>query len=474
MRALVVATDPPTVVAAVGISLPVLDRSLVQHLVEYVLDQGVQQIDFALPPGFESSTRLLGTGLRWGGHFNHYSVPDGSWPIDVLRPVLSASGEEKILIAYADNFFLAPIRVAAAASHNTMFYWRESGRLVWTGWGVVRAAMLTFIPPGIGGQHLAGRICALREDTRIVEVSQPLSVGCYADVIESNRRALSGEYPDMLRRGKEVRPGLWVGRNVRIHPTARLVPPAFVGDNSRLGAGVQVGPSAVIGRDCVIGRNTLVSNSVIGDGSYVGEELDLKSVFVDRSKLINTRLNAAIDGVDERLLGSVSGSSGGYLRMACEALLATLVLLSALPLLAFLAVLSRLACGPALHKKAVVRTPAVAEPFRWSTFDIWYFGNESRFGRFGSLFLFALPALIHVAFGRLALVGPRPLSMEEIKELPDGKRLRHLQLRSGLLQAGIPWGGARRQPRHAAETSQRARQPSRRPFVGVFRRMSGK
>jgi len=122
MRALVVATDPPTVVAAVGISLPVLDRSLVQHLVEYVLDQGVQQIDFALPSGFESATRLLGTGLRWGGHFNHYSVPDGSWPIDVLRPVLSASGEEKILIAYADNFFLAPIRVAAAASHNTMFY----------------------------------------------------------------------------------------------------------------------------------------------------------------------------------------------------------------------------------------------------------------------------------------------------------------------------------------------------------------
>jgi acetyltransferase-like isoleucine patch superfamily enzyme len=331
---------------------------------------------------------------------------------------------------------VAPIRAAAAAVHNSVFFWRKDGRLVWTGWGVVRAAALTGVPPGVGEQNLAGRICAPPEDTRIVEVGQPLSVGSYAEVIESNRRALCQDHPDLLRRGKEVRPGLWLGRNVKIHPTAELVSPAFVGDNTRLEAGVQVGPATVIGRDCVIDRHTLVSNSVIGNGSYVGEGLDLKSVFVDRSKLINTRLDAAIDGVDECLLGSVRRSPVGHLRMACEAVLAMLILLSMLPLLALIAVLSKVAWGPALRKKSVVRTPAVTEPFRWKTFDIWYFGNEGGFGCFGNPLFFALPALIHVASGRLALVGPQPLSIEELKELPDRKRLKHLRLRAGILQGG--------------------------------------
>jgi mannose-1-phosphate guanylyltransferase/phosphomannomutase len=140
--------------------------------------------------------------------------------------------------------------------------------------------------------------------------------GTYQDLIEAHLRVLHGQHPGLLLTGREIAPGVRVSRNATIHRTAKLVGPAFIGENCRIGEYCHLGQGASIGRDCVIENRTVVESSVLCPGSYVGEGLELRQVYVDRGWLVNTRLGAEIDNVDECLLGSVYASSGRLAKKA--------------------------------------------------------------------------------------------------------------------------------------------------------------
>lgn len=236
-----------------------------------------------------------------------------------------------------------------------------------------------------------------------------------------------------------MQPGVWVSRNVTIHPTATLAAPAFLGENSRVGAMSQVGPAASIGKDCMIERDTLVSDSVICGGSYVGRKLALKGVVVDRSRLISTRWNAEIEGVDDLLLGSVFGTPWqSHMRRACGrgAACAALVLTS--PFLLLLWAGSAFRIIPALRRQSMVCTPAVSESYRWKTFPLRSFGpRQAPSGREGwarHFFFSFLPALSSIAAGHLGFAGSRPFTKEELEQAPVSKRSAYLRSRVGVLQ----------------------------------------
>jgi carbonic anhydrase/acetyltransferase-like protein (isoleucine patch superfamily) len=409
---------------------PLVDRSFLQHIVEHVLDQGVREIDFVLDPAFESIRDLLGDGVRWGGAFRYHSAGDGPHALSALRLSATDPGE-KILLAHADLLPAAEIRQAMESPGSTLFYSMFGNQPAWTGWAVLDAADLAALPES-GDEPKLYQV--LRLVARGIQVGSPLTVRSYAGIIESNRRALAGDHPGLLRTGREVQPGLWLGRNVSVHPTAKLVPPAYLGENCRVGAQVQVGPSAVIGKDCVIDRSTHISESVVCQGSYVGQGLALNSVVVHHSTLVNTRLGAEIDDVDELLLGSVSGLS--WKTGACAAggrTLAAVLLLLSLPIFIVLLVGSAMHWGPRLRKKKCVRTPAVSQASCWHEFELWSFAdNVPSAGAIRTLF-FSLPALLQVALGRLDLAGARPLSADELRAMPASQRSRRLRVRGGIL-----------------------------------------
>ncbi len=70
--------------------------------------------------------------------------------------------------------------------------------------------------------------------------------------------------------GFELRPGVLVGEDVEIDPTARLEGPAIVGDNVRIGAGSVIGPYAVLGYNVLVGNDARVSQGVVMDRAHVG------------------------------------------------------------------------------------------------------------------------------------------------------------------------------------------------------------
>jgi mannose-1-phosphate guanylyltransferase len=61
-----------------------------------------------------------------------------------------------------------------------------------------------------------------------------------------------------------------VADGAEVSPTARLVPPVFVGQGARIAADARIGSLAVIGANAVVGEGASVESSVIGAGAKLG------------------------------------------------------------------------------------------------------------------------------------------------------------------------------------------------------------
>lgn len=140
------------------------------------------------------------------------------------------------------------------------------------------------------------------------------------------------------------------------------------------------------------------------------------------------------------------------MRGCADRLIATLLLVALAPLIALIALLIRLeSSGPALYIPPMVgqggrlfpllrfRTMAVAEGRR---------GQLTRVGRaIRELSLDHLPGLLNVAWGDLALVGPRPMEPARV-DLLDPLWRQYVQLQPGffnpaVLALGREWNASR-------------------------------
>jgi acetyltransferase-like isoleucine patch superfamily enzyme len=422
-----------------GAHSQLVGRPFVQHVVESVVGLGIRDLHFILTPDDRSTRSALGDGTRWGARFIYHRVAEGGTAYDAVLEHAKARAPGRFLVVHADR--LASIRLDAEIPASTLFCWRDI-RFHWTGWAFVRGEDVRRIPAGV---HDEGDFWTLLQELGGVsaEVPRPLSARTYHDLLESNRRVLSGECPGLLFGARQVRPGLWIGRNAHVHRTAELTPPAFLGENCRIGARVQIGPAASVGKNCVIERETHVTDSVVYAGSHVGRQLALRGVVVDHSRLISTRWDAEIDGVDKLLLDSVAGVPVNVrIDRACRAVAGAAALVVAAPCLGLLFVSSRLGVIPALTRQSAVQIPTVSESYRWTTFPIWSFGPTAlptgRTGWVRHFFFCLLPGLLPITAGHMNLVGPRARTIEEVERLPLKKRSAYLHGRPGILAPPAP------------------------------------
>jgi len=73
--------------------------------------------------------------------------------------------------------------------------------------------------------------------------------------------------------------GVLIGKNVKISDTARIIPPAIIGDNTEIRPGAYLRGNTVIGRNCVIGNSSEIKNSILLDNvqaphyNYIGDSI---------------------------------------------------------------------------------------------------------------------------------------------------------------------------------------------------------
>ena len=284
------------------------------------------------------------------------------------------------------------------------------------------------------------------------QVDQPLDVQSLQGLLRTQGEVLAGARSELVLAGRQIEPGIWLGRDASVHPSADLRPPVFVGENCHIEAGVQVGPNAAVGGHCIIGKDTTLENTAILPRTCVGEDLSLKDSMVDGNRLANVGFDVAVEVGDELLLSSIDGLSlGDIIGRTLGRLGALTVLLLTWPLVvlaAFWVGLTRR--GPVWQSREVVRLPAFEDEVAWDTCRLWRLGPDPILERgpegnppnYWRHFVFNfIPGLISVVRGDLALIGVSPRNRQEVKKLNADWQELYLKSRAGLLCEAHLWGG---------------------------------
>lgn len=290
-------------------------------------------------------------------------------------------------------------------------------------------------------QYLAGRGAAH------VSAAKLLSSASYTDLIAAQRAVLTGCFKGPMFSGQEVGKGVWLSRNVSLHPTARLNPPVYISADCRINQGVCLGPNASIGANCILDSHCTVADSTVLGGSYIGEMLELQDCIVDRNLLVNTRIGGAVSISDTFILGCVTCSGVRGLVCTVGSRLAgafACALLSPL-LLGTMLALKLFRKGPVRVWRSVLRLPAGTDASQWSEMRLCGFEREydapARYPLMRHFFQRLLPGLVHVAQGRLSLVGLEPRGSEDVLRLCRDWRALYRASKAGLItEAMVVYG----------------------------------
>ena len=105
--------------------------------------------------------------------------------------------------------------------------------------------------------------------------------------------------------GREVKPGVWVDSGARVHKTARLVAPCYVGSNARVQAGAVITRCSNLERNCDVGEGSLVFDASLFPHTMVGRGLDISTALVDRVNFVDLARNVILRIQDPNLISNV-------------------------------------------------------------------------------------------------------------------------------------------------------------------------
>ena len=370
----------------------VAGKSLAQRSVEQAVALGARRIDVVLGERAAPYAACLGDGERWGcAIVYHYATP-GALPLRSVARQLD--GDAEVLLLHADTNL-----PAGHQPRPGTFGCRQDGAaLRWSGWARLPGSVLIACAAGADSRQALGRALLMTPRARPVVVEAAASAETAADLLAAARSLLATpDYPIGIARRPDGA-GVWLGNGARIHPTATLVAPVYVGDRVLVAAGAVIGPDAVIGARSIVDRDATVVDSIVAPQSYVGAGVMLQHAILDGRRLVNVALGVVVDIADRELAGSVADTVGTIAPGVVERLLAAALWVAGSPLR-----------GP---RRAAATGAAGA------AVEAVYAGVPGAWLRhFREVFH---PGLGRVVSGRLRLVGPAP--REEEDALPPGAR----------------------------------------------------
>ncbi len=118
------------------------------------------------------------------------------------------------------------------------------------------------------------------------------------------------------RRGREIKPGVWVDEGVRLHKTARLVAPVYVGRNATIERSALITRFSSLERNCAVGQGCTVSHTSVLPHTSIGKGLDLSSAVVDGAQLSDLRRGITLTIEDAKFIATNSTARPRQVRTA--------------------------------------------------------------------------------------------------------------------------------------------------------------
>jgi len=427
--------------------LPLGDRPALQHIVESLVTQGITSIELIVDHGPERVEALLGNGDRWGCDFRYHLPAQPDRPYRSLKIIQNLETEPWVLI-HAEQY--PCVEFNSPSAEKTVLYYGSFRNSVdhssnlplpESSWGGTALMPPTDISDEIANytfddlrRYFERRLA--EDAATIVTTTDWLDVSTPSRLLNSQNALLDKKLRGLLISGTERSPGIWVSRNATIHPSVTLIPPLYIGTNTRLSKGVRIGPYAVVGADCIVDSNTVIDYSLIFEGSYVGEALEVHKAIVAHNLLVNVRLDASVDISENFLLGRLDRPRRRtWFGQGVQSLLALALLLAFLPVYLISAIYYVLIRRLSYVTISAVHLPV--EPNSQRTFslmaagsDAWSVPRPAGWGAFTRQFL---PGLIAVVCGRLSLVGMPPRTIAETEALAEDWRSIYFRGKAGLI-----------------------------------------
>lgn len=330
-RAVLLACWPATdrLLAGIGTDAALIDvagKSLVQRVVEQAVALGVRQIDVVLGDNATPYQDCLGDGERWGCRIDyHYAPATACLPRPLARRLAEV---DDCLLLLADAMLPAGHRPPPASFGGSTV----EGELTWAGWArLPGSALVAAAAPVTSPRTLFLALCRNRQLRRCREVGGP-SAGSAEALLDAAKALLRApDYPIGVARRQNA-DGLWIGNGARIHPSARLIAPVWLGEHVLVAADAVIGPDAVIGARSIVDRGATIAGSLVTPESYVGAGVELRESILSGRCLINVAVGAQLDIADRELVGPAVPVEDSMRPAFAERLLAGLLWAASWPL----------------------------------------------------------------------------------------------------------------------------------------------
>ena len=420
--------------------LPLGDRPMLQHIVESLVAQKITNIELIVDHAPESIEALLGNGDRWGGKFRYHLMSQAEFPYRSLKIISSLKAEPWVLI-HAERY--PGCGVETASSRNPILFYGESSpedpSRRWKGTAIFPADTAIDQLSNLTEQELRSYLEAMvgRSEASVIDVPDWLDVSSPSDLLRTQALLLERRLDGLTISGTEREPGIWISRNVAVHPSVLLVAPVYIGPDSRINRGVRIGPKVVIEGESIIDNSTSIENSLVMAGSYIGEALELNNTIVEHSLLVNVRLGASVNIAESFLLGGLKKrrKQPWFIRFS-QSLLATLLFVLLSPVFVLILIVYAFQ-GLFFTLIDVVQIPSAGGEAQVPIYKLpciggnaWSVHRRAGWGMFSRQFI---PGLLAVARGHLGFVGLPPRTPEEVQSLSAEWKELYLDNVAGLI-----------------------------------------
>lgn len=461
--------------------LPIVNRPVMATTIEMLARAGYKDLLVSL---YSSSGRIaeyFGNGTRWGLRINYVvqrealgSAGTLKWASRLLEETFLVLPGDAVLdldVAAALQFHQqhgAPVTAILSqrrTSAGNMLRLDADGRVCEVGCNldgdqVFCATGAYIIEPAILDHIARGESCDIHAQLlpQLLASDVPMQGYCvaaywnplntFAEYQEAQQvflySALQADDPEALPanlprvrypsiEGRQVVPGVWVGRNHVIHPSVRIAAPICIGENCWIGQHAEISAGSVIGSNVVVDGEATVSKSTILDRTYIGQFVNINNRIVHVNKMIDPENGECSEVVDPFLIGAVQNLVHNQQRRLYNvaSVVAGILLLLLSPVLLVLALLAFFTNGGRIvrRERSIGRRPIdppYTNPSELQPFDLFVFETTRRNGSTSMLGdwlqrteLYRLPLLWNVWRGELALVGVKPLSLEEASRLDE-------------------------------------------------------
>ncbi len=103
-------------------------------------------------------------------------------------------------------------------------------------------------------------------------------------------------------RGRQLRPGVWVDEGVRVHRTARLVAPVYLGRSTKVGASAVITRFSNLEKHSGVGHSTIVDAASLLPHTVMGNGLDVSHAVIEGNRFLDLRRNVVLQIADPKLV----------------------------------------------------------------------------------------------------------------------------------------------------------------------------